>query len=461
MSRGLLTGVEWLSRAEMAALQLDRLKKQLRRVGASPFYRGRFAASGFDPSALRSLEQFAAEVPFTTKDDLIRDQELHPPFGTRLAVAESDVARFEVTSGTSGLGQEVYGLTWADMETVGSTAAWTLAMQGIGRGDRVAVSLPLGYLQGPWGGDWGARSLGCAIFHLGLAPDSETKLQYLRRFGINALYTPTPTYLMRLTRVAADLGLEPRRDLPDFRLAWLAGEPYPIEWAQRMQELWDVRLAEAYGSTQGAMAATCEHGVLRNRERGVLHNVDWNVLLEVLDPETDQPVRPGETGEAVITMLVREASPVIRFRTRDRVRLLPSEACPCGRQTIALEAGTIGRLDDMLKVKGMNIWPSAMDSVIFASGEIREYVAHVSLDDRGYERVQVRLATHAELAPGRRAALCESMATRLHAVTNVTMQVVFVEDGGTLPHFEYKAKRWIDTRPSDLARVRAGGSREP
>jgi phenylacetate-CoA ligase len=443
--------VSHLPRGELRAIQLERLKTQLARVTrTSPFYRERFEAAGFNPDKVDHIEDFSELAPTVAKADFLADQEAHPPFGTRLAAGAGSIARFEVTSGTSGLGQEVYGLTWRDIETLGSHGAWAFSMHGIRGGDRIAVTLPLGFLQGPWGGDFAARALGCAVLHLGLAPDTERKLQYLARFGINALYTPTPTFLMRLTKVASEMGLVPRRDTPNLRVAMLAGESYPLEWALAAQEFWGIRLTEVYGSTQGAFAVTCEHGVRRGSERGSMHNPDWDLLLEVVDPSTGAPVAPGETGEAIITTLVREASPTIRFRTGDLVRLLPHDGCPCGRQTVAIEAGTIGRLDDMIKVKGMNIWPAAVDSVIFAAREVEDYNAEVTIGDGGRETVTLRVALRPDLSPDDGAEVLRGRLGReLHAVTNVSMDIAFVPRS-ELSTFEYKAKRWTDHRPRDL-----------
>ncbi len=455
--RRFLGGVEDLSRAELDELQLRRLRRQLARIKDAPFF-ARHLGNQFDPDKIRSLRHFADAVPTIEKADLLADQEAEPPFGTRLTVSPEEVARFEITSGTSGLGQETYGLTWADMETIGTMGAWTFAMAGVERGDRVGVTLPLGYLQGPWGGDWASRALGCAVYHLGLAPDSATKLRYMQRFAINGLYTPTPTYLMRLTRIAEGMGLEPRRDMPSFKTAWLAGEAYPIVWAQRMEEFWGIRLCETYGSTQGAFASTCEYGVVPDGVRGVLHNADWNVLLEVVDPVTGEPTPEGGTGEALITTLVREASPVLRFRTKDRVRLMPHDACPCGRQTVALEAGTIGRLDDMIKVKGMNVWPAAVESIVLGDQRVEEYVAEVGIDDRGHEYVHLKVAFRAGVSSEERARILPELTKRVRAATNVSMEGTEI-DAQDLPTFEYKARRWFDRRSDQLSATVVGGTR--
>lgn len=452
-----LGGVEDLDRANLDNLQLAALRRQVERVThASPFYRERLEKAGIRVENIRTLDDLRA-IPLVSKSELIADQESHPPFGTRMTVDSDQIARYEVTSGTSGLGQEIYGLTYSDMESVGSLAGWTMAMGGIHRGDRVAVMLPLGYLQGPWGGHWGGQSLGLSVLHLGLAPDTATKLRYLQQFRVNALYTPTPTFLMRLTSTAQEMGLNLKRDFHDLRFAWIVAETYPIEWVSRMEDMWGLRLHEAYGSTGGAFAASCEQGLAPGGNRGYLHNADWNVLLEVIDPVTGEPVGEMEYGEAVITTLRREASPLIRFRTGDKVRLMPHQGCPCGRRTVAIEAGTITRLDDMIKIKGMNVWPSAVDSVLLGCEAVLDYYAVVGIDDTGREYARLNVAFRDPITGDPRNRQLSDLQRKIQAITNVTMELHEVEPE-TLPRFEYKARRWQDRRSGDMLAGLKGAS---
>lgn len=444
-----LASVDRRSRDDLSHLQYIRLAQQVERVyRTSDFYRRRFDDEGFTPDKLRSLRDVQA-IPFVTKRDLVGDQETHPPLGSRLCVEEKDIARFEITSGTSGLGQEAYALTNEDMTMIGANAAWALSMGGITATDRLAGTLPLGYLQGPWGVQWAAQVLGCAVLHLGLATESPAKIRYLQRFGINAIYGVTPTFLMRLATAAEELGIDPSTDLPDLRRIWITAESYPIEWVEQAEKHWGVQLFDVYGSTGGAYAASCEVGLAPEGRRGRLHNADWRVLLEVVNPETGSPVAEGEIGEAVITTLTRQASPLIRFRTGDRVRLLPACRCPCGRQTTAIEAGTIGRLDDMLKIKGMNVWPSAVDEIVLGSGRIEEYNATVGLDDRGYEYLRIDVVFQGNIEPTARPGYLDDLKRRLRSATNVTMQICEA-DMSSMRKIDYKARRWNDLRPADM-----------
>jgi phenylacetate-CoA ligase len=226
-------------------------------------------------------------------------------------------------------------------------------------------------------------------------------------------------------------------------------ESYPVEWISRTEQHWGLELREVYGSTGGAYAVSCEKGLASDGHRGYLHNADWNVLLEVIDPETGQPVAEGEIGEAVITTLVRQASPLIRFRTGDRVRLLAHDGCLCGRQTAAIEAGTIGRLDDMLKLKGMNVWPSAVDEIVLGAESVEEYNATVGLDDRGYEYVHLDVVLSKAIPTADRAAHLSELKRRLRSATNVSMELREAEMD-SMRTFEYKARRWQDKRSVDL-----------
>jgi phenylacetate-CoA ligase len=244
---------------------------------------------------------------------------------------------------------------------------------------------------------------------------------------------------------------------PTLKSITVATEAFPVSWAQEVEEIWGTRLHEMYGSTQGAglVAVSCEKGAIRpNGERGSLHVAEQYFLAEVLDPATGRHVRAGEEGEVILTSLDQEASPVIRFRTRDRVRFLTYDRCDCGRPLNIWESGTITRYDDMLKIRGMNVWPSAVDGVVFAHKEADEYVGRVAIDQEGKEQVVVSLALKSEaagLAPAERAGLLGRIGEELKAATGVSMELQEVRRA-ELPTFEFKSRRWIDERQKGLKR---------
>jgi phenylacetate-CoA ligase len=245
-----------------------------------------------------------------------------------------------------------------------------------------------------------------------------------------------------------DRGVRPQDVLPNLKALFIAGESYTIDWATRATEYWGATLSEWYGSMQGGLnqCFSCERGVVPDGARGALHCMEHRILCEVLDPDTGEQVAPGGEGEMVITSLYKEGFPVIRFRTGDRVRYL-GMSCPCGRPFASIEAGTIARYDDMMKIRGQNLWPEAVDRIVFAAGDVEEYAGTVSIDDRGRETVSLAIefspaaALTADAQTSRASALSEAIRQQL----NVRM-AVRVAPYRSLPRFEFKVRRWTDTR---------------
>jgi phenylacetate-CoA ligase len=259
-----------------------------------------------------------------------------------------------------------------------------------------------------------------------------------------------------LTEAFRRRGIRPAELLPMMRGIFIVAEGYPAEWVRGIEDAWQCRVHEGYGSTQGAgfVCSTCEHGAVRgDGRRGLMHVFEWLNYAEVIDPETGVPVGPGEEGEIVLTNLDIQGSPVIRFATRDKGRWFPHDACDCGRPWHCIEAGGVGRYDDMLKIRGNNVWPLTVDQVIFAHPEIAEYTGRVYVDDAGRTEVELRLALKSE-APGieapQRERLLAAIRDEIKERTNVLMQLRMVALTD-LPQFLYKARRWTDERKSGYA----------
>jgi phenylacetate-CoA ligase len=275
------------------------------------------------------------------------------------------------------------------------------------------------------------------------------RLEWFRKFGLNSIYG-MPSYLNTLTSLCEEMGYDPRKDFPDFRSYVLAGESYPIEWAERMQDFWGIKLHETYGSTQTGgtcTAGTCRHGAIPGSQRGRMHLFEWSVFYEVLDPATGEPVGPGEEGELYVTTLDREASATLRFASGDRVRWLPWNECSCGLPFDSIEAGTVGRLDDMLKIKGMNVWPSAVDEIMFSHAEIVDYRATVTVTDRGRTAVVVAIAFSDNLIPAgeARQAFMATLSDELRQRIGITFDLCEATRA-EMKEFEFKARRWSDER---------------
>jgi phenylacetate-CoA ligase len=327
---------------------------------------------------------------------------------------------------------------------------WFLA--GLRSGDIAINCVPAGGLTtGGWGPGEGLRIVGATAFHVGGPLSTDAKIDLMQRIGeVNFIYAST-NYLHTLTEALLRRGLEPKRAFPTLRTLFIAAEGYPLEWAERIESLWGCRLQEGYGSTQcaGFGASTCGAGVISpTGGRGVMWMFEWETLFEVLDPVTLAPVNSGETGELVVTNLSIEGSPVIRFRTGDAVRFISHRDTGSGTAWNAIECGTIGRFDDMLKIRGNNVWPSAIDAVVFSQSEVAEYDGRVYTSADGKTEIEVRLALAdhaARLDTAAREQLLDVIRTRIKEHTNVWMTLVVCKRN-ELPEFKYKARRWKDER---------------
>ena len=454
-----LARVERLTRAELEGLQLRKLQSQVDRLWhTNPFYRAKLEAAKVSPDQIRSLEDFNGRVPLSTKADFLADQEAHPPFGRRLGVPRDQVTLVNMTGGTSGQGQEVYGRTDHDIAVQGYLHLLPWFMAGLRPGQMALNCVPTGGLTtGGWGPPEGFRIAGATAFHAGGTLSTDAKIDLMLRFGeIHFIYAST-NYLHTLSEALRRRGIVPAERFPMMRGIHIVAEGYPLEWARATEAFWGCRLHEGYGSTQGAgfIASTCEDGVVRaDGQRGLMRLLEWLNYVEVVDPETGRHVAPGEEGEIVLTNLDIQGSPVMRFSTRDRARFLPHQACASGRAWNCLETGTIGRYDDMLKIRGNNVWPLAVDTAVFAEPAVAEYVGRVFIDDGGRTRVQLRLALkdgHADWGEADRNALLGRLAQRLKERTNVQMELHLVPRS-EVPVFTYKARRWTDERKAGLVR---------
>ncbi len=439
----------------MLQTQLARLQSQLEYVyRASPFYRQWFDAAGVVPADIR-IPSDIRRLPLLTKDDLLDDQSAQPPYGERLCVPDDKICMLILTSGTSGIGQEAYAMTRVDVEFGGSAWANWYYRCGLRKGDRLLLTWPLGANSGPQGAFLGAYKLGANT--LPIAPyDSRSKLEtYMLKYHPTGMVV-TPAYLSHLTVLCEEFGIHPKEQFPGLKAIMIATEAYPISWAQRMQLMWGAPLHELYGNTQqgGLAAGSCENGVVtEDGGRGCLHLDEWNTLYEVIDRETGEPVAPGEEGELVLTNLFREGSPLVRFRTNDRVRVFPDDACNCGRPTSCIEAGTIARYDDMMKIRTQNVWPEAVDAIILAHPEIEEYQGRVSVDERGREKVDVSVEFKVEmLVEENKGKLLSDLTGELRRGVGVSMDLTEVP-ARSLERFVFKTRRWTDERKIGLERV--------
>ena len=418
-----------------ASLSADRLSSLLDRVyGRNPFYTRKLDAAGLDPRSL-TFPADLSRLPLTTKAELVVDQQSSPPWGTNLTEPLDHYTRYNQTSSTTGS-----PLRWLDTN---ESWQWMLecwkAVYGAAKvdsGDR--IFFPFSF--GPFLGFWTAFEAGCQIgAHCIPAGgmSSQARLSMIDTLQ-PTIVCCTPTYALRLLEVAGDM----RGGIPDLsgtsvRVLIVAGEPGGSipSTRERIEQGWGCRVIDHHGLTEvGPVSFECWEAP------GCLHLNEAEYVCEVLDPESDRPVPDGERGELVVTNLGRSASPLIRYRTGDIV-IRRSGTCACGRDFARLEGGILSRADDMVTVRGVNIYPSAVESVIRRFSEVVEYRATIA--NSGSLR---ELTLEIELAPGvdGRSAIAPRVAAAIRESLGLTVPLTVV-DANTLPRFELKSRRFIIT----------------
>ncbi len=450
-----LKELETLSPDALKILQFEKTKQTLERAyHKSDFYRQRFDKAGVKPDDFKSLDDIA-RFPFIDKQDLIKDQEQHPPFGSRVCVGSQKIRRVNLTSGTSGMGQEVHCHEEESIRAANESTACHFAAIGLERGDLSAVLYPLGTMTGGMLSYealrvFGATPLALAVFN------TNQKIDIMQRFDVHHILT-TPAYLSRITSICLEQGLNPGKTFSRLKGITVSTEPFPVAWALKMEDIWGTVIHDIYGSTQLNLnyAITCKYGAVPDGQFGTYHLADSFALVEVLDKGTDQPVAYGEWGEPVVTTFSRQAMPLVRFRSNDRVRLLPPDLCDCGRTSRALwEVGTVSRYDDMIKIKATNIWPQTVDEAVFSFDEIEEYNGRVYIDETGQEVARVSLEfKKTALDNATKAAVLKQLGVKIKEMTQVSMALEEVPYG-SLPRFEYKVRRWTDERIEGLERIK-------
>ncbi len=426
--------LETQSRSEWEAMKLRLLKSHLAHAYEnSPHYKKSFDEAGVHPDDLNSLDDLR-RFPTIAKSTLRESQEAKPLLGDVAAVPEEEVVYISSSSGSTGV-PTVSPFTQDDFDGWMDYEARQFWSSGLRPEDRYCHSLNFSlFIGGPC--VLGAQKIGALSIHAGTVP-SERLLTMLKTFQATALWT-TPSYAWYLGETAIKEGIDPKTDLAVKRI-FVAGEPGGSipETRARIEELWGADVYDYYGLSDifGSCAGMCE-------EKDGLHWAEDHIHVEVIDPETGEPVKEGERGEMVLTTLQKKARPLIRFRTGDIVSFT-EEPCKCGRTSIRLK-GVHGRLDDMLLIRGVNIFPSDVEAIIRKdhdfTGEYRLIVDRPDHLDRltvEAERVHGFNGTDAELQ--------KRLKDHIKAVTGVGAHISIL-DPDTLPRATHKAKRVEDKR---------------
>ena len=424
---------ETLPREALEALQLKRLKAQVARVHATvPYYRKKMEDAGVAPGDIKTLADIRL-LPFTTKEDLRKNY----PFGL-FTVPLERVVRIHASSGTTGK-PTVVGYTKRDIQLWAELMTRTLSAAGVHSGDIVHNAYGYGLFTGGLGAHYGAENLGAAVIPIS-GGNTKRQIQIMQDFGSTVLLS-TPSYALNIADAMADLGIDPAT--LKLKVGVFGAEPWSEAMREEIESRLKIKAIDIYGLSEvigPGVAAECLE------EQKGLHIMEDHFLPEIVDPDTFEPVPLGEKGELVFTTLTKEAFPVIRYRTKDISRLIP-DVCTCGRTFYRMPKVT-GRTDDMLIIRGVNVFPSQIEEVIMGVEGVEPHYQIVVNREGSLDTIEVQVEVSEKIFSDEVKSL-ETLSKKLqHEIKDllgVSCKIKLVEPK-TIQRSEGKAKRVIDNR---------------
>jgi len=424
--------MEEMPKAELQALQFKHLKTLVYRLYSfSPFYHARMKAANVHPDDIRSLDDIV-KLPYMYKKDL-RDN-----YPDKLFVGSQDeLVRYHVSSGTTGK-PTVVGYTQNDLNHWATSVARALSSIGLGRKDVIQVSYGYGLFTGGLGIHYGAERIGATVVPASVG-NTERQIELIQDLKVTTICC-TPSYMLHLAETANKMGVELAKDTR-LRTAVLGAEPWSEKMRRRIQQMTGIRAYDIYGTSElsGPMFTECT-------EQNGIHIWGDLAYVEVLDPQTGEQLGPGEKGELVITMLQKEALPIIRYRVGD-ITSYDDSVCACGRAHVRISRIT-GRVDDMLIIRGINVFPSQVEHTLLGIPELGEHFQIVVEREGALDTMLVRV----ELKPTAFSDKINDLMTLRNKVSralrnslNVAADVELLGPG-TLTRYEGKAKRVVDKR---------------
>jgi phenylacetate-CoA ligase len=424
--------LETIKRAKLEDLQLGRLKDTIGRTKKSYYYGRVFKEKKLGAGSIRKLKDIQ-KFPFTIKDDLRE----HWPYGF-VAVPKDELVRMHSSSGTTGRATVVF-------HTINDIAVWTnllarcMYMAGMRRSDVFQNMMTYGLFTGGLGFHYGAEKIGALIIPAG-AGNSKRQIQLMRDFETTAVHV-IPSYALHLSTVFEELKLDPREDTK-VKIAYLGAEPHTEKMRKKIEEIYGYKAFNSYGLSEmngPGVAFEC-------LEQNGMHIWEDSFLVEIIDPKTLQPVPDGEEGELVMTSLQKEGMPLIRYRTKDLTRIIP-EPCPCGRTHRRIERFK-GRTDDMLILKGVNIFPTQIEKKLMDIPGVGTNFL-IILNRQGYnDDMTVKVEVDKKYFSGemkQMEALRKKIVEELKSEILITPKIDLVEPD-SIPKGEGKAVRVIDNR---------------
>jgi len=424
--------IEEMPKEELKRLQYKLLKSLVYRLYSfSPFYHDRMKEQKIHPDDIKELSD-VKKLPFMFKRDL-RDS-----YPDRIFTASQDeLVRYHVSSGTTGK-PTVVGYTQNDIDLWTTSLARALTSCGLGRGDVIQVSYGYGLFTGGLGLHYGAERIGATVLPTSVG-NTERQIELMQDLGSTAIAC-TPSYLLHMGEVAEKMGVSIKKDTK-LRTGILGAEPWTEGMRNRMQDWLGIKAYDIFGTSElsGPMFTECT-------EQKGFHVWSDIALTEIIDPRTEEPVAPGEKGELTVTILRKEALPMIRFRIGD-ITSMDDNPCRCGRTSPRVQRIT-GRVDDMLIIRGINVFPSQVEYALMAIPEVGQHFQIVVERKGALDDMLVRVELNRESFSDKITdimAIRQKVEHRLLNALNVKADVELVEPG-SLPRFEGKSKKVIDKR---------------
>jgi len=424
--------IETIGRTALEALQLERLRETIRRAGKSLYYEKIFRERGIVPAAVKTIRDIES-MPLTTKDDL-RD---HWPYGF-LAVSRDELIRMHSSSGTTGRATVIFHTT-NDIGQWTNIVARSMYMTGMRKQDVFQNMMTYGLFTGGLGFHYGAEKIGALTIPAG-AGNSKRQIQLMRDFETTVIHI-IPSYALHLTTVFHELDVDPRNDTK-LRIAFIGAEPHSEKMRRKIEEFYGFKAFNSYGLSEmngPGVAFECP-------AQNGMHIWEDNYLVEIIDPVTLKPLPEGEEGELVLTTLLRDGMPILRYRTKDLTRIIPGP-CQCGRTHRRIERIT-GRTDDMMILKGVNIFPIQIEKKLMEIPGVGNNFL-IILEREGFnDLMTVKVEVSQSFFAGdlrQLEALRRKIVEELKGDILITPKVNLVEPD-SLPKSEGKAKRVIDNR---------------
>jgi phenylacetate-CoA ligase len=439
MEKRFFSEFEAFSREEIEALQLERLEKQVAYLDQnSSYYQGIFRKEKIKSEDFKSLDDLK-RIPFIDKYMVGESQERHPPFGEFLSVQEREIVKYFRTSGTT-FHPRNFGYTFSDWwDITVEVMARMKYSTGVRPEDRVFIAFPYSTFISLWTSHYACEKIGCMVIPGG-GTSTKERLNLMKSMKVTVLCA-TPTYAYHLANVARDEGLD-LRDIP-LKLLHTGGEPLASVPGSRsrLEEIWHAKAFDQYGASEGYAPAGGECS-----EQNGLHFTEDVLIPEILN-ENGEQVAPGERGELVFTNIISKAMPLLRFKTGDMV-IYDDEPCACGRKSIRITV--IGRTDDMIVIKGTNVFPAMLEEMVKRCPELSsEFMILLDEIEGVYELIlQVEPNGPVKFSPAEEEAAKEKLVGMVRENLRIR-PIVQVMEPESLPRFEVKSKRVIDKRKKD------------